>query len=198
MRWHEACITRAPTGEGLLDRLSRAWFLNAVPSPDLIRAMRRFPGLAVALAGSPGERIYSIHCQERHTSMPLRIAIAEDDQINRSMFTRLLEALGHHVVLAVGDGHELVDGCKSMEVDLIFADFHLPEMDGLAAAEHLAGRGIPVVIISGHVDAENIMVDHEPIEMVIRKPAKIDDLREAIYRASSGEWTRRKPMLLGS
>jgi hypothetical protein len=36
-------------------------------------------------------------------------------------------------------------------------------MDGLAAAEMLAEKGIPVVLISGHADAENIVVDREPI-----------------------------------
>jgi CheY-like chemotaxis protein len=130
--------------------------------------------------------------------MPLRIAVAEDDAANRKTFTRLLEALGHSVVLSVADGHELVDGCRTLEIDLVFADFHLPEMDGLAAAEHLAGKGIPVVIISGHADAQNIVVDHEPIEMVIEKPATIDDLRTAIYHVTSGDWDRAKPLLLGS
>jgi CheY-like chemotaxis protein len=130
--------------------------------------------------------------------MPLRIAVAEDHDVSRKMLISLLEALGHTVPVAVPDGHDLVDGCKSTEVDLVFADFHLPHMDGLAAAEHLAGMGIPVVIISGHIDAENIIVDHEPIEMVIRKPATIDDLREAIYHVTAGDWKQRKGEMLGS
>jgi CheY-like chemotaxis protein len=101
--------------------------------------------------------------------MSLCIAVAEDDEAHRTVFVRVLEALGYDVPVSVGDGHELVDSCKSVKIDLVFADFHLPDMDGLAAAEHLAGWGIPVVIISGHEDAENIVVDHEPIEMVLRK-----------------------------
>jgi CheY-like chemotaxis protein len=93
--------------------------------------------------------------------------------------------------VSVGDGHELVDSCKSVKIDLVFADFHLPDMDGLAAAEHLAGWGIPVVIISGHEDAENIVVDHEPIEMVLRKPATIGDLRKAIQHVLNGDWKQK-------
>jgi CheY-like chemotaxis protein len=124
--------------------------------------------------------------------MSLRIAVAEDDEANRTMFVRLLEALGHAVLVAVADGHDLIDGCKSTKIDLVFSDFHLPQMDGLAAAEHLAGMGIPVVIISGHEDAHNIMVDHEPIEMVIRKPATIDHLREAIHHVTAGDWKQPK------
>ena len=130
--------------------------------------------------------------------MFLRIAVAEDDEANRTAIVRLLEALGHTVPISVADGHDLVNGCKSTEIDLVFADFQLPKMDGLAAAEHLAGLGIPVVIVSGHVDAENIVVDHEPIEMVLRKPASIDGLRQAIHHVTSGDWQRKKGAIFGS
>lgn len=124
--------------------------------------------------------------------MSLRIAVAEDDPANRVMLVRLLETLGHTVLLAAVDGNELVDGCRTMQIDVAFTDFHLPKMDGLAAAEHLSGMGIPVVLVSGHADAENIVVDQEPIEMVIRKPATVNDLQEAIRRVTSGEWRKRK------
>lgn len=124
--------------------------------------------------------------------MSLRIAIAEDDEPNRLLLVQLFETLGHTVVLAAADGNELVDGCRSNEIDVVFTDFNLPLMDGLAAAEHLAGMGIPVVMVSGHDDAGSIVVDHEPIEMVIRKPATVDQLQEAIRRVTSENWAQRK------
>ena len=46
--------------------------------------------------------------------------------------------------------------------------------------------------------AENIVVDHEPIEMVLRKPASIDGLREAIHHVTSGDWQRKKGAIFGS
>jgi CheY-like chemotaxis protein len=130
--------------------------------------------------------------------MPLRIAVAEDDAVNRKVFVRLLEALGHEVPISVSNGHDLVDQCRATEVDLVFADFHLPEMDGLAAAEHLADEGISIVIISGHPDVENIRVDYEPIEAVLRKPVTIQELRDAIHNVIAGVCNGRKRLNLGS
>jgi CheY-like chemotaxis protein len=57
--------------------------------------------------------------------MSLCIAVAEDDEAHRTVFVRVLEALGYDVPVSVGDGHELVDSCKSVKIDLVFADFHL-------------------------------------------------------------------------
>lgn len=119
-------------------------------------------------------------------SAPVRIAIAEDDPAVRRTFVLLLEALGHVVVCAAADGEALVDGCAPGEVDLVFTDFHLPVMDGLAAAELIAARGIPVVLVSGHPDAREIMIDHEPVAMLIRKPVTVDELRAAIDQVLCG------------
>jgi CheY-like chemotaxis protein len=109
-----------------------------------------------------------------------RIAVAEDDPVVRQTFVRLLEALGHKVVCAAADGEALVDGCANGGVDLVFTDFHLPVMDGLAAAELIAARGIPVVLVSGHPDADQIVVNAEPVSLLIRKPVTIESLQAAI------------------
>lgn len=118
----------------------------------------------------------------------LRIAIADDNGDFRTVLVRMLQLLGHEVPIAVGDGDELVDCCGRERVDLVFCDFHLPRMDGLAAAELLAEKGIPVVLISGHDDAENIVVDREPIKQLLRKPASLEAIREAIENVVSGAW----------
>ncbi len=115
-----------------------------------------------------------------------RIAVAEDDAAVRQTFVQLLEAMGHRVVCVAADGEQLVNACVQGEVDLVFTDFHLPLMDGLEAAELIAGKGIPVVLISGHPDAEQIVVDFEPVVMMIRKPATIDKLRAAIDQIVGG------------
>jgi CheY-like chemotaxis protein len=115
-----------------------------------------------------------------------RIAVAEDDAAVRQTFVHLLEAMGHQVVCVAADGEQLVSACVPGEVDLVFTDFHLPLMDGLEAAEHIAGKGIPVVLISGHPDAEQIVVDFEPVAMMIRKPATIEKVRAAIEQIMCG------------
>ena len=120
---------------------------------------------------------------EKPLPVSVRIAVAEDDPAVRQTFVQLLEALGHRVVCVAINGEELVERCVEGQVDIVFTDFHMPVMDGLAAAEQIAAKGIPVVLISGHAEAENIVLDHEPIITLIRKPATAESLQIAIRKA---------------
>jgi CheY-like chemotaxis protein len=111
-----------------------------------------------------------------------RIAVAEDDDAVRTTFVRLIEALGHQAVCAVGNGRELIDRCSLAEIDLVFADFDMPNMDGLELAEQLSATGVPVVLVSGHDELERIVVAKEPVAMVLRKPVTASTLAEVIDR----------------
>jgi len=117
----------------------------------------------------------------------VRIALAEDEPDIRVTFVRLLEQLGHKVVCAASNGEELIEHCLQEEVDLVFVDFDMPIMDGLAAAEHVGLRGIPVILISGHPDADQVVVEKEPVVMRIRKPVTIEALQNAIRQALPAE-----------
>ena len=112
-----------------------------------------------------------------------RIAVAEDELEVRSTFVRLLECLGHSVVCSVSNGQELIDQCRPEEVDLAFVDLDMPVVDGLAAAEAISERGIPVILISGHPDARQVVVENEPVVARISKPAAPDELQRAIRKA---------------
>ena len=114
---------------------------------------------------------------------PIRIAVAEDEPDVRSTFVRLLECLGHKVVCAVGNGEELVEQCAQTEVDVAFVDLDMPVIDGLAAAEIISEKGIPVILVSGHPDARQVVLEVEPVVARITKPAKTEDLQRAIQTA---------------
>jgi response regulator NasT len=114
---------------------------------------------------------------------PVRIAVAEDEPDVRKTFVRLLECLGHKVVCSVGNGEELIDQCWQEEVDIAFVDLDMPVVDGLAAAEIVSERGIPVILVSGHPDARQVVVEKEPVVARISKPASVDALRNAIQKA---------------
>jgi response regulator NasT len=118
-------------------------------------------------------------------SVRLKIAVADDEPAVRKTFVRLLELLGHEVTCSASNGHELVEGCASERVDLAFVDLDMPVMDGLAAAEHLALKGIPVILVSGHPDAEHIVLEHEPVVARLAKPATVERLQAAIRQALS-------------
>lgn len=114
---------------------------------------------------------------------PVRIALAEDEADLRLAMVALLERLGYQVVLAAADGAELLAACKPLEVDLVLVDLDMPVVDGLAAAEELTQRGIPVVIVSGHPDVTEIVLEHEPVVTRIMKPATRENLERAIHQA---------------
>jgi CheY-like chemotaxis protein len=113
----------------------------------------------------------------------LRIAVAEDDADLRGAFVGMLELLGNEVVCAACDGAELLDACSRLEVDLVLVDLDMPVIDGLQAAEALAEKGIPVVLISGHPDVKEVVLEHEPVVTRIVKPATIEGFRKAIAEA---------------
>src|SRR6266478_7204516 len=95
------------------------------------------------LASLPGMRRNSMR---DNGSPPVRIAVAEDEPDVRKTFVRLLECLGHKVVCSVGNGEELIDQCNLDDVDIAFVDLDMPVVDGLAAAEIVSERGIPVIL----------------------------------------------------
>jgi CheY-like chemotaxis protein len=113
----------------------------------------------------------------------IRIAVAEDEPDVRTTFVRLLELLGYKVVCAVGNGEELIEQCVQLEVDLAIVDLDMPVIDGLAAAEIISEKGIPVILVSGHPDARQVVLEKEPVVARITKPAKTEELQRAIQVA---------------
>jgi response regulator NasT len=87
------------------------------------------------------------------------------------------------VVCSVGNGEELIEQCVHLEVDVAFVDLDMPVIDGLAAAEMISEKGIPVILVSGHPDARRVVVENEPVIARLTKPASIKDLQGAIEKA---------------
>src|SRR3954467_7266612 len=120
---------------------------------------------------------------EENRVPPVRIAVAEDEPDVRKTFVRLLECLGHKVVCSVANGEELIEQCALGDVDVAFVDLDMPVIDGLAAAEIVSERGIPVILVSGHPDAREVVVENEPVVTRITKPASVEALQRAIKQA---------------
>lgn len=122
---------------------------------------------------------------ERPSESPIRIAVAEDNADLRAMLIRMLEHLGYQVACAVEDGAKLLEVCQEQHIDLVLTDLDMPKVDGLAAAEQIAHRGIPVILVSGHPDALSVVVEREPIASCLLKPATLESLEKAIRQALS-------------
>lgn len=65
-------------------------------------------------------------------SEPVRILVAEDDEVSREVARLVLRKAGHRVDV-VGDGEQAVRAVLGGDYDLVFMDCQLPVLDGLAA-----------------------------------------------------------------
>jgi CheY-like chemotaxis protein len=150
-------------------------------------ALRRRGDMDRTIARISAEEVMS---QEHAVSV--RIAVAEDEPDIRKTFVRLLELMGHEVVFAVSNGAELLEQSLDDRVDVVFVDLDMPVMDGLAAAEEVERKGIPVILVSGHPDSESVVLDHEPVVARISKPASIESVQRAIRQAVAGRSLRSR------
>ncbi|GAA2641824.1 response regulator [Dactylosporangium fulvum] len=78
-----------------------------------------------------------------------RVLIAEDEALIRLDLREMLIEEGYDVVGEAGDGETAVRLAEELKPDLVILDIKMPIMDGLAAAEKIAGGRIaPVVILT--------------------------------------------------
>jgi two-component system OmpR family response regulator len=88
-----------------------------------------------------------------------RILVVEDDAHVARLLELLLKPLDADVE-RVADGATAVASALARPPDLILADFQLPDMTGLEAIRRLRDRlpelPIPVVVLTGHPNPENI------------------------------------------
>ncbi|MFI6129205.1 ANTAR domain-containing response regulator [Micromonospora sp. NPDC051141] len=76
-----------------------------------------------------------------------RVLIAEDEALIRLDLAEMLVEEGYEVVGEAGDGETAVKLAEDLKPDLVILDIKMPIMDGLAAAERIAGARIAPVII---------------------------------------------------
>src|SRR5262249_38284354 len=70
---------------------------------------------------------------------PLRVLVAEDNELNQVLMGQLLGKCGHNVTV-VGDGRAVLALVETDRFDVLLLDIHLPEMDGFAVIERIRSR----------------------------------------------------------
>ena len=117
---------------------------------------------------------------------PKRIIAADDDQIMRDCYRKMLPTLGHEVVFIAGNGDELIMACETTKPDLVITDIRMPGPDGIDAANRIwVEWGIPSVLVSAYHDYELLeRAGSDAIFGYLVKPIEEIDLEAAICVAT--------------
>jgi PAS domain S-box-containing protein len=126
------------------------------------------------------------------TARHLRILMAEDNPVNRTIATTMLTRRGHTVVVAE-NGEEAVAAFDQHEApppfDLILMDVQMPVLDGLEATgrirrnERVSGGHIPIVALTARAMAgDRELCLQAGMDDYVSKPLRADELMAAIER----------------
>lgn len=113
--------------------------------------------------------------------------LAEDNRHNRQYIEKLLARQGMDVT-AVADGKQALDALKQQRFDIVIADLHMPEMDGIELAEALKRPEIetngPLILLTADVvTTQSQQVMDAGIQYVLHKPFKETQLIETLNLA---------------
>jgi two-component system sensor histidine kinase RpfC len=116
---------------------------------------------------------------------PLRVLVADDQQANRTVLTRILERAGHRVQQA-SDGEQALDLLELDNIDLAIVDMHMPRLSGLDVLRQLrymqaGGKRTPVIVLSADATAQAARDAEEAgAPAFLTKPVMVARLLETI------------------
>ena len=117
------------------------------------------------------------------SQFPLKILIAEDDEMNQQMAIMLLKRLGYEADSAA-NGKEVLEVVSEKKYDLILMDVQMPEMDGLEATRmiRLCLNEQPVIIAmtANAMDGDREACLKAGMEDYLSKPVNVDELMKTL------------------
>lgn len=141
------------------------------PHPDALQAPSAAPQ-AVPLMGK---------------AWPMRVLIADDNDINQKLILRMLEKLGYTADVAAS-GLEVLESLQRTPYDLLLLDLQMPEMDGLEAARYIQREPEryhrPIIMAM----TANVLARHRAasfmagIHAFLPKPVKLESLEAQLQR----------------
>jgi DNA-binding response OmpR family regulator len=91
---------------------------------------------------------------------PPLILIADDNEANRDILARRLEAHGYQLIMAA-DGEEALSASREQSPDLILLDIMMPKIDGLEVCRRLKADKnlpfIPIILVTARADSKDIV-----------------------------------------
>jgi adenylate cyclase len=132
---------------------------------------------------------------------PPLLLIADDNEANRDILARRLEAQGYHVIMA-SDGEEALASARAKLPDLILLDVMMPKLDGFGVCRQLKADNslpfIPVILVTARTDSKDIVagldaggdeyvtkpVDQAALVARVRSTLRIKQLHDTVQEQS--------------
>ncbi len=117
----------------------------------------------------------------------MHVLLVEDNQVNRQIAARMLEARGH-AVRSAASGKQALEILEKEHFDVVFMDVQMPEMDGFETTaairqrEKSTGGRIPVIAMTAHTmkgDKERCL--NAGMDDYISKPIRPQILDEKLH-----------------
>ena len=161
----------------------KAYLPKPVAAADLLDTLRQ-------ILGQPSSAADAASLVTRHSlreaRRQLKILLAEDNAIDRTLAVRLLEKRGY-TVQTVETGKAVLEAVSRQPFDVILIDVQMPEMDGLQATaairdrERITGRRIPIIAMTAYAlsgDKERCLA--AGMDRYVPKPLDVQRLYQTI------------------
>jgi len=178
----------------------RSWGVNyATQKPIIAEQLESI--ISRTLGFTPRTPAHNPVQQSDPSAQALNILVAEDNDVNFQVVSRMLRKVGHTVSRAV-DGVKAIEQFKGHNLnvhangfDLILMDCEMPEMDGLTATsiireleEQATIDRVPIVALTAHAVSERLdMCMDAGMDSIITKPfsyKKLEDVMKPIMESN--------------
>jgi len=117
---------------------------------------------------------------------PLRILLAEDNQVNQKLAMRILDQMGYRADIA-SNGIEAVESIERQTYDVILMDVQMPEMDGLDATRSIrkledVTQPYIIAMTANAMEGDREMCIAAGMNDYVSKPIRVNELVEALYK----------------
>jgi len=120
----------------------------------------------------------------------LRFLVIDDSDFARHLITRTLRQLGAENLDEASNGKEAIPLIEKNFYDLIFSDYHMPELDGYELLEYIRNESsqpsVPVLMVTTEGNQSSLAaIQHAGVTAIFDKPFEVSMVREQIQKALS-------------